>query len=44
MDPVRWLDMSVWLIKEINYVLDRLYFVDSAVMSGRWIWMMKKDG
>ncbi len=28
MDPVGWLDVSAWLIMEINYVLDSSCFVD----------------
>ena len=43
MDPVGWSDVNAWLIREINYVLDRSYFVDSATVSSRWIWMTRKD-
>ncbi len=35
MNSVGWLDVSMWLIMEINYICDRSYFVDPAAVSGR---------
>lgn len=38
MDPIWSLNISTWLIKKINYILDRLYFINLvAVSGGNWV-------